>query len=355
LRYTKEEVQIVQHWNRRDLQPLVTVCCITYNHRSYITDALEGFLSQITNFSFEILVRDDCSTDGTSEILIEYQKKYPNILRLIRENENTYSKGVKPFPVLYKLAKGDFLALCEGDDYWTDPNKLQYQYDSLLKHPQCELCIHPAQVIDIANGKQYRLWDYGDREKIFSTDEIIECNGQFAPTSSYFFRKEVAERLPEWFYKIAPVGDFFIEVFGSVSGGCLYLPRTMSTYRLGHTGSWTSTENVRYSVKNLQYIVDMDASLLYLDNELGHRYKKSISMRRAYLYLSRAEYALFHGNKKMFEESVEKSERLAGDNLDVIKSISIKRCCFKIWGIHIRGRHFLSRLKRRFRFFLEKI
>jgi len=114
-----------------DESPIVSICCTTYNHDAFIATALEGFLMQETDFPFEILIRDDCSTDNTAEIIREYFKKYPHIIKPIYEAENQFSKGVKPMPVLFKKAVGKYLALCEGDDYWTDSLKLQKQVEYL--------------------------------------------------------------------------------------------------------------------------------------------------------------------------------------------------------------------------------
>ena len=111
---------------------LVSICCITYNHEKYIRDAIEGFLMQKTDFPFEVLIHDDASTDGTADIIREYETKYPDIIKPIYQTENQYSKGIKISATYnYPRAKGKYIALCEGDDYWIDPYKLQKQVDFL--------------------------------------------------------------------------------------------------------------------------------------------------------------------------------------------------------------------------------
>ena len=122
---------------------LVSICCITYNHEKYIRDAIEGFLMQKTDFPFEVLIHDDASTDGTADIIREYETKYPDIIKPIYQTENQYSKGIKISATYnYPRAKGKYIALCEGDDYWTDPLKLQIQVNVLEKHPQYVFCCH---------------------------------------------------------------------------------------------------------------------------------------------------------------------------------------------------------------------
>jgi len=130
----KTEQEIMKNWKGGGDKPAVSICCTTYNHELYIAEAIEGFLMQETDFPFEILIRDDCSTDKTALIVKEYANKYPALIKPVYEKENTFSRGVKPMYQLYKIAKGEYIALCEGDDYWVDPLKLQIQVGFLEKN-----------------------------------------------------------------------------------------------------------------------------------------------------------------------------------------------------------------------------
>ena len=129
-------------------QVLVTIKCITYNQAKYIRQALDGFLMQQTNFIYEIIIHDDASTDGTTEIIKEYEKKYPQYIKPIYQTENQYSKkGFQHITrLILKEAKGKYLAQCEGDDYWTDPYKLQKQVDFLENHPDYSMCFHQGKI-----------------------------------------------------------------------------------------------------------------------------------------------------------------------------------------------------------------
>ena len=109
----------------RTSEPLITIACITYNHFSYIKDALNGFLAQRCEYPFEIIIRDDASFDGTTEIVHEYKNEYPEIIQTVTEKENTFNDGVYPLSRVLPMARGKYIALCEGDDYWTDPYKLE--------------------------------------------------------------------------------------------------------------------------------------------------------------------------------------------------------------------------------------
>ncbi len=117
-------------------KPLVSIFCLTYNHAPYIRQCLDGFLMQKTTFAYEVIINDDASTDGTTEIIREYEEKYPDIIKPIYHEENLYSKGERGFwqKYCFPKSKGKYIALCEGDDYWTDPYKLQKQVDFLEGH-----------------------------------------------------------------------------------------------------------------------------------------------------------------------------------------------------------------------------
>lgn len=170
--------------------PLVSICSITYNHAPYIRECLDGFLMQKTTFPFEIIIHDDCSTDGTDEIIREYAKKYPDIIKPIFEIENQYSKGVRGMftKYCYPQAKGKYIALCEGDDYWTDPLKLQRQVDFLESHPDYSLCFHNAKTKMLDGQFQDNIYAIsGTRE--YSADEIIR--NWTIPTASAVYRLEI--------------------------------------------------------------------------------------------------------------------------------------------------------------------
>lgn len=124
---------------------VVTVFCITYNHEKFIRQALEGMVMQKTNFPFEVLVHDDASTDGTADIIREFEARYPEIIRPIYQTENQYSQGKRICEdIMLPRTKGKYIALCEGDDVWTDPLKLQKQVDFMESHPEFQATVHRA-------------------------------------------------------------------------------------------------------------------------------------------------------------------------------------------------------------------
>lgn len=169
--------------------PLVSICTLVYNHEPYLRECFDGILMQKTNFAFEVLVHDDASTDNSAAIIREYTAKYPNIFKPIYQTENQYSKGIKVNATYqYPRAKGKYIAICEGDDYWTDPLKLQKQVDFLEANPEYTMCF--ARAIE--------HYEDGSREdKLFSFVEDSDYEGieffenWIVATASVLYRTEI--------------------------------------------------------------------------------------------------------------------------------------------------------------------
>lgn len=222
--------------------PLVSIACITYNHEKYIRDAIEGFLSQKTSFEYEIIIHDDASTDRTAEIVREYEAKYPDKIHGIYQKENQYNKGsigiTKTY--VYPVCKGKYIALCEGDDFWIDINKLQLQADYMESHPECVVTCHDAVCVDYGDMTIYPLHPYIEERYLSEEEIIIQYHGDF-PTASTMYRKDVFN-VADWFMQ-SGVGDYSHELYAITKGKIYFLPRIMSIYRFRHEGSWSRTQN----------------------------------------------------------------------------------------------------------------
>lgn len=235
---------ISKGWTDSDIK--VSICCITYNHEKYIKQALDSFLAQKTNFAFEILVGEDKGSDSTLDILNKYKEKYPELIKLITSEKNLGANG--NIRNVISHAQGDYIAFCEGDDFWVDQYKIQKQYEELIKRPDVKFCFHPAYALH-DDGVQIERFHKGDEIHLFSVVDVLSTNGQFCPTSSYMFKKDVVIAFPAWFEN-APIGDLFIELYSMKDSGGLYIPWTMSVYRLFSENSW-STEIRKDFNKNI--------------------------------------------------------------------------------------------------------
>lgn len=177
--------------------PLVSICCLTYNHAPFIHQTIEGFLMQKTNFPIEILIHDDCSTDGTKEIVREYETRYPDVLFPIYEEVNQYSNGHQHDMDFfnYLRARGKYIAYCEGDDYWTDPLKLQKQVDFLEDHPEYCVCFHNFSIQYYPSGN-IKNKKYVNKEKIINggvdvTTHMYFHNSYGGQPLTMVFRKSI--------------------------------------------------------------------------------------------------------------------------------------------------------------------
>lgn len=222
----------------------VSVYCLVYNHAKFLKKCLDGFVNQKTNFRFKVIIHDDCSTDGSQNIIKEYMEKYPDIFEPIFQNENQHSKGV---PILknYIMPRicGEYVAMCEGDDYWCDDYKLQKQYDYMKTHPECALCTHNTVIHDLSGKTPDRNFNSWTVPHELSEDEIFF--GWNVHTSSYFIKRNCLDE-PEWKKKYWS-GDYKKLVIAKANGTVVCLPDVMSVYNYGNLNGATM-QNINSSV-----------------------------------------------------------------------------------------------------------
>lgn len=231
---------------------MVSICCITYNHENYIADAIESFLMQKKNFAFEILIHDDASTDNTASIIREYEKKYPGLIKPIYQVENQYSKGIQVQQFNYERAKGKYIALCEGDDYWLDPDKLQKQVDYLEDHPNCSMCAHAALMVTTEKQETGVELRPSVGSRLLTVEEIISNGGGFISTNSIVYKAQYADSRPDFFNKTR-IGDYPLAIYLALKGEVYYIDEYMSAYRTGVPGSWTERVATKYEPRKNHY------------------------------------------------------------------------------------------------------
>jgi glycosyltransferase involved in cell wall biosynthesis len=221
---------------------LVSICCLSYNHEPYIKECLEGFLKQKTDFDFEILIHDDASTDNTQSIIKEYEVKYPEIIKPICQTENQWSQGINPSRRFnYSRVQGKYIAMCEGDDYWTDPSKLQKQVDFLEKNEDYAVVYHNSQALR-ENGKldSTLMLKHTSNKSISKLDVI----NQPIPTLTILYRN-LPEIIEDFNIVGIVAGDVVLRTLISRFGKGKYLHNiTPAVYRI-HAGGTSSSQSMQ--------------------------------------------------------------------------------------------------------------
>lgn len=232
--------------------PCVSICCITYNHAPFIRQCLDGFMMQRTSFPIEVLVHDDASTDGTQDIIREYEAKYPDVIKPIYQKENQYSKGVKVNLVYnYSRAKGKYIALCEGDDYWTDPYKLQKQVDFLESHPDYVMCSHKWDEY-MEDGNHFDFAhpvEVGEYGKTYDLDDFIHGAWFFQPLT-VMYRRSALEACHLSDYKRMKDITLLYALLKQGKGCCI--SDVMAVYRVHSNGVWSGISLYNRKLQNLK-------------------------------------------------------------------------------------------------------
>lgn len=237
--YQETEEKIMQYWTSDPSKPVVSICTLTYNHGPYIAEAIDSFLMQETDFPFEVLISEDCSTDNTVSIIREYEKKYPTIVKPIYQQENQYSKQIKMNPTFnYPRAKGKYIALCEGDDYWTDPLKLQKQVDFLEEHDDYAISGHDAFIID-ENGTHQKDSKLLDIEKKDFDGEDLILNKTWILTLSWLVRREAIKNIPPEYSMVLNGDKFQISLIGHFGKSKHHNDIKPAAYRMHSGGIWS--------------------------------------------------------------------------------------------------------------------
>lgn len=257
-------------------KPLLSIFVLTYNQQDYIRSCLDGILMQQCDFEYEFIIIDDVSTDNTPDIIKEYAAAHPSI-RAVFNKTNVYSKG------LYYLIsgmrdqniRGKYFAICEGDDYWTDPLKLQKQVDFMEAYPECSICSHKTKVVFEDQSKTGFTMEIKGVEtpQVYSLEEYIQGKAMGFWTVSQLYRTEVISDVPEWVYQ-APFGDLPLKLHAGLQGKMGYIPEEMAVYRRGVPGAWSENED---SLEwNIKHITDRNYIYDLFDKHTNYRYHKLV-------------------------------------------------------------------------------
>jgi glycosyltransferase involved in cell wall biosynthesis len=273
--------------------PDVSVLMIAYNVEDYIGEALDSVLMQNVSFTYEIVVGEDCSTDRTREILLEYAREHPDRIRLILRDRNL---GMNPnFAATYLECTGKYVALLDGDDYWTSPYKLQRQVDFMEAHPECTVCFHNALVVYDDGRRSSHPFHLAEPShhisaplpKPISTLEDI-ARRNFIQTSSVLYRGGVVRALPDW-YLTMPTFDWPLHVLHAERGDIGYRDEVLCAYRVHHGGFWSDRMSRYERLDDLELMI---RAYHTLNRHLGYRYSAQIRRALSYHYNRAAQVAL---------------------------------------------------------------
>ena len=267
-------------------KPLVSVVCTAYNHAKFIRDCLDGFIMQKTNFAFEVLINDDASTDNTAEIIREYEIKYPQIIKPIYQVENQYSKRVGLWrTILFPRVQGKYIALCEGDDYWTDPLKLQKQVDFLEENEEFGL-VHTNYYIQNERNNTTCVDYFGEINKYNNEEEKYLFDGKMRTLTVLFrayFIVEINNIMSYPEFQNALAGDRVMFLTISTMSKIKFLEDVTGVYRVSNRDS---ASNFRNKSDHYHFILQVAKTNLKLINYLdikNKRYKKFVTNRVNFL------------------------------------------------------------------------
>ena len=287
----------------------VSVYCAAYNHEKYIAKTLEGFVSQKTDFDFEVIVHDDASTDETAKVISEYAEKYPDIIKPIYQTENQYSKKVKIFYEFFmKKMSGQYIAFCEGDDFWCDENKLQMQADFLDANHECIMVSHNTERISV-DGERIDDMVRDMSDGYLSAEDLIAKGKARNPHfSSLMLRAELAREIKPDFFSLT-TGDNAWRMFALTRGKLYYINRIMSCYRVGTPGSWNSrmkSDPEKYSAYVEGVVRFFEEYDKYTEGAYHEVISEEINKRKYTMYMSREDYKAAYEMGKLLKLGIKK-------------------------------------------------
>ena len=262
--------------------PTVSVLIITYNHEQFVGQAIQSALDQEPSDQVEIVVGEDHSTDGTRAVLLDFQRRYPTRIRLLLRDANVGMN--RNLAMTLAACRGRYIALLEGDDYWTRPDKLKLQVEFLDRHPGFSACFHNVEVVgDLPQPRPFLKRSPG---RVFSLRDVV--TRQFIPTCSTVFRSGLAAPWPDWFFDF-PMGDWPLHVMNAQRGPIGYLDLMMGAYRIHSGGVWSGSPRPQVLLKSI-------AAAATMDQFLGHQYTPELSRLASGFRLELARTESLAGN-----------------------------------------------------------
>jgi len=256
------------------MEPLVTVILPTHNHAPFIAQAIESILAQQTDFAFDILLHDDASTDGTTDVVKAYALRFPEKIRLIAQKVNRYQTDKKiQSHILFPQITAKYTAICDGDDFWTDPEKLQTQVAYLEAHPDCTLCICGADKIDV-QGRTIGVAASYETDRVVDLNDMIRAGGEFCSSNTIVAPTVLLNTQPA-FCELTEVEDIPVHMWCAVKGYAYYFAKHMAAYRYAVPGSWSARQKAASQAAQILHNEGVIGLLQGFDAYTEGRYRSS--------------------------------------------------------------------------------
>ena len=294
----------------------ITVVIMTYNQKDYIAKAIDSVLSQEIDVDFDVLVHDDCSDDGTYQIILDKQKEYPKKIKIIRQESRKFlidSFNMMIYKYVVPHIKSKYVACCDGDDYWCDNSKLFKQYDFMENHSEYSMCFHSAYQLK-RDGDMSSKWFIKDEGDIDISNIINDKPGVEIATSSIFLKSEVYKDFNEW-RKAYPIEDVPMYITAALYGKIHRLKDIMCVYRQFASGSWSS-QNIENIQRKIEHFEKTKTAILSFDEQTNNQYHdlvaKQVESCDYRIALIKKDFkTLFSKKYKRFIKRLNKKERLS--------------------------------------------
>ncbi len=261
----------------------LSVMMITYNHERFIAQAIESVLAQRVTFDYEIVIGEDCSTDATRAIIMDFHHRFPGRIVPLLRNQNI--GAMRNFEATLLTCRGQYLALLEGDDYWTSREKLVRQVNFLDTHPGSSMCCHRVQVLDETGLAKTDVFP-SRRAGPYTIEDLLK--GNFVMTCSAVLRRDLVPVLPPWFRKMK-LGDWPMFALAARHGTIELMDEVMAVYRVHAGGSWST-------LPAITHLRETSRMLEALDKQLDFQYTRTIRRTLAHWYFDMARHSRHDGN-----------------------------------------------------------
>ncbi len=329
---------------------MVSVVTVAYNHENYIRECLDGIVNQKTNFTFELLIHDDASTDGTADVIREYEAKYPDIIKPIYQTENQYSKGIGMNVTFnYPRAKGKYIAICEGDDYWTDPLKLQKQVDFLEKNEDYGLVY-----TDHLNYYQEKGTFIEHHCKQVENIAFLLDRNRISTLTTCFRRELLQDYLDNFYPKMPkfPFGDYSLWLYLFSKTKFYLLPEITSVYRVLENSAFHSTD---YRKKVFFEKKVYECKLFFIETIYPEESYLIEKLKYNYFYIL-LRISIYHNAKELFldKELSDFYTRMSNKNNKLGRKYKLLQLNFSFFSSLFRAHRDLQNLAKRLEFFIKK-